>query len=350
VLGAKVASALNALGVLSAPVDADDALTDLPLLPTEHLDGHGAAVPPVALTAEDGREPALPWRSEATLNKLQHDSMVGHLALLRFGCTCKMGDIPTCTDRQVAIELCAGRGRLSGACQAVFDCAVHPLDLVLVDRAVVKHCGDAALVAAAASPKSAVHRIAADLADVQLSALPAVLGSGSSTTVAVHGKHTCGEAADLALRAVTKLQRDCDDKGDGAPSLHVAFSMCCHHLCKWESIYGREHLSNAGITRADFDVLRRCATLYRAHPRRSSGGAVRAQRTAAGQLACARAELGIAAKRLINEARAAQLRIDTGGAATVRLVEYVDESVTPENTMLLASTLAVAPLRDAHLA
>ena len=332
-LSTKVASALDALGALGGPADAPDALTNLTVLSAEHLDRHGCVVPPPASTA-DGRDP--PWRSDATLNKLQHGSMVGHLARLRFGCGCNRGE--EITSRQVAIELCAGRGRLSGALQETFDCALHPLDMVLVDRAIVRHCGDATLVASAASPNTDVHRVAADLADVHLSALPTVSDDCSSATIAVHGKHTCGEAADLALRAVTRLQSD-SIGSESTPSLHVALSMCCHHLCKWESLFGRQHLVSAGITHADFDILRRCATLYRAHPRRSPGGASRAQQTSAGRLACARAELGIAAKRLINEARAAQLRAVTGGSASVRLVEYVDESVTPENTLLLASTL-----------
>ena len=86
-----------------------------------------------------------------------------------------------------------------------------------------------------------------------------------------------------------------------------------------------------GIDKQDFAVMRRLATLYRAHPAKAKGGGARAK-TPAGRLACARAELGVASKRLINEARAAGL----GAGWSSRLVRYVPPEISPENTLLLA--------------
>ena len=327
-LSAKVAAVLKSLGVLDASVCGEDALAHLSPLEKGYLDSGGDS----ESAAADGATAV--WRSESILHKLQNDSLVRHMDRLRFRCSCGESTVDKGGgDHRVAIELCAGRGRLSGAMQAAFDCALHPLDLVLVDRAVVKGSGDSSLVSACASPHASVQRVACDLADVNLTELPSVRGGVSS--IAVHGKHTCGEAADLALRAVVGLH---ESRAGDAP-LRVGLAMCCHHLCTWEGMYGRGPLDAAGITQDDFDVLRRCATLYRAHPRLSSRySEQRAQGTAAGRLACARADLGIAAKRMINEARATQLRKDIGGTATVCLVQYVDDTVTPENTLLLAST------------
>lgn len=328
-LGTKVTAVLKSLGVLDASVCDKDALAHLPHLEGEYSDLRGDS----ESAAADGS--AAVWRNESTLHRLQNDSLVRHMDRLRFGCSCRDSSVDKRgIDHRVAIELCAGRGRLSSAMQATFDCVLHPLDLVLVDRAVVKGSGDSALVSTCSSPHAFVQRVTCDLADINLAELPSVRVGASS--IAVHGKHTCGEAADLALRAVVGLH----ERWAGNAPLHVALAMCCHHLCTWDGMYGRGPLDAAGITRDDFDVLRRCATLYRAHPRLSARYCEqRAQGSAAGRLACARAELGIAAKRMINEARAAQLRKDIGGAATVCLVQYVDDSVTPENTLLLARTL-----------
>ena len=57
--------------------------------------------------------------------------------------------------------------------------------------------------------------------------------------------------------------------------------------------------------------------------------------TAGGRHAAASAEVGVLAKRLLNEGRAAWLRRQPGWEG-VRLVRYVDSSVSPENQLLVA--------------
>jgi hypothetical protein len=109
-------------------------------------------------------------------------------------------------------------------------------------------------------------------------------------------------------------------------------------------------LQRHGIGKGEFSLMKRLATKYRAHPLRGGGGrGGRGRRpreqvaqeewrcrtcTPAAQLAAARAELGIFAKRLLNEGRASWLRRQEGWKS-VRLVRYVDEETTPENTLLL---------------
>ena len=60
--------------------------------------------------------------------------------------------------------------------------------------------------------------------------------------------------------------------------------------------------------------------------------------TAGAHLAAARASCGIMAKQCFNEGRAAWLRAQPGwGNGSVRLVRYVGEAESPENTLLVGA-------------
>jgi hypothetical protein len=113
--------------------------------------------------------------------------------------------------------------------------------------------------------------------------------------------------------------------------------------------------SKLGIGRGEFSLMRKLATKYRAHPlglsEKDAGkctGKVAAMHslTRGARLAALQAELGILTKRLINEARASF--VQSGGAEEnssgtgaghwrARLVRFVDESNSPENTLLVAT-------------
>lgn len=98
--------------------------------------------------------------------------------------------------------------------------------VLLVERASHRHKQDNKLD----KSEGKASRIRADIADLILSKVEAV-----ETTKSVVGvtKHLCGDATDLAIRCLSKLQ---EDNGKVAGCL-MAF--CCHHRCRWTSYTGK---------------------------------------------------------------------------------------------------------------
>ena len=87
------------------------------------------------------------------------------------------------------------------------------------------------------------------------------------------GKHLCGAATDMALRACLKARRregegggggggdgdggGSDDRGGGSGFAlrGLAIATCCHHRCGWRAYAGRRQLAALGIGAADFEAL-----------------------------------------------------------------------------------------------
>ena len=67
-------------------------------------------------------------------------------------------------------------------------------------------------------------QISLDLADTDLAAIPACRGA----TAVACGKHLCGAATDLALRAVERAGSRNGLTFDG-----LAIATCCRHRCCW---------------------------------------------------------------------------------------------------------------------
>ena len=106
----------------------------------------------------------------------------------------------------------------------------------------------------------------------------------------------------------------------------LAFAMCCHHLCTFDTFINRELLQKYGIERGEFLLLRRLATKCRCHPKKVE--------TLSAHKAKAKAEVGVLAKRLFNECRRSWLS-NKEGWKNVRLVKYISKDITPENTLLV---------------
>ena len=125
------------------------------------------------------------------------------------------------------------------------------------------------------------------------------------------------EVARLALRCAASRDkmRTC------------VFALCCHHLCRYDTFFSdRDMLDECGFGAGDFAFACRLTTRYRVAVTRST--------TAAARTAALASALAKACKRMLNELRAAELR--RRGWDDVRLALYVDESVSPENCVLIA--------------
>ena len=113
-------------------------------------------------------------------------------------------------------------------------------------------------------------RATVNLEDVVLSSLPGVAASAS---MALLGKHLCGSATDLSLRAaVTQLRLSTREGGEGGGgggeqgmkkesggekhSLSgIAVATCCHHCCSWSDFAGKREFLGLGFTADEFEVV-----------------------------------------------------------------------------------------------
>ena len=340
-LEAKVNAAMGAVGAL-AP------------LPIEHL--HADKVAPAVGPACFAETPLPKVGVRRGKEVPQNLSIVNHLmqaAALR-DADGSVSSLPSPSPRVAAVECCAGKGRLSLCLQN----ELPEADYILVDRATRRRCVDDTIRAAQRAARMqhvcTVKRVTMDMADLCLAGLPAV--AQAHTTLA-YGKHLCGAAADLSIRACQQLAAATpsvgtvgdgtdDSFGAGASAgatVTLAFALCCHHLCEWQHLVGRAVLEAHGIDAKDFALMKRLCTSYRKRPKGRC-------HTAAGKLALQRADMGIKCKRLINELRAHGMRQAAGHRwASVRVVEYVSESVSPENQLLVATTATTTPTTTPRL-
>ena len=348
----KVDAALRTLGVLISGEDesSSDKSTNshskmnVAPLPREFAPSGNTALPKVGVK----RRREMP----------QHASIVNHL----LKASCLDATTSLCQEKIAAIECCAGRGRLSLALQKCIyelEGADSPqthscpsTQFILIDRATRRRRADASIKI---QQHSTVERITMDISDLFLPGLPAV---ESADHVLVYGKHLCGAASDVSLMACHKLLQNQNVKSTGAeerkmshidfgsskkPATTVCFALCCHHLCEWDSLVGRDVLTAAGISREDFSLMRRLCTFYRKEPKQIKSSGI----TSSAMIATKRAHLGVKIKRLINECRAKFMRESGDWNGGVRVVQYVDEETTPENQLLVAST--VEPHTGANL-
>ena len=194
-----------------------------------------------AVSVKSSGKARLKKRSHA----VQYDAMVNILAqrMTNFG-----------RSPLVVVDCCAGTGDLSRKIQECYNrvraqqatapnstrtvTARVTCHIVLIDRSNFKGKADTALRNndSGNGVEWRVTRIRADLGDVDCRQIPAVaslLNSGIAGNVIVCGKHLCGAATDLALRAagrlVTEIQSD-------VVQTHLCIALCCHHLCDWQTL------------------------------------------------------------------------------------------------------------------
>lgn len=222
------------------------------------------------------------WTSESKERHLvQQASLISHLH--RRGL---LGARSTC------VELGAGRGTLGHAVHQAFPEA----RVVLVERAGVRLKADAPYRRTGEGGVFARYRL--DIRDLWINGLP--LGPGGLTSpLAFMGKHVCGAATDLSLRAVADYVRDfggskeegaagegtCEQgprlgegatmvgqdekgspraqnasKGRRRARIGLVIATCCYHVCRYEDYVGVEAWENdLGLGREEFEVAQRSA-------------------------------------------------------------------------------------------
>ncbi len=180
------------------------------------------------------------WTSEANKGRhvTQQASLVAHLhrrGLLH--------------DRSICIEMGAGRGTLGQAVHLAFPLA----RVVLVERQGVRGKADSHHRRTGEGSHFERHRL--DIRDLWVKGLPLPAAAPGDPPLVFMGKHVCGVATDLSLRAIAAYVRE-----EGARPVAVAIATCCYHVCRYYDYVGRETWEQElGLTRRDFEVAHRSA-------------------------------------------------------------------------------------------
>ena len=260
-----------------------------------------------------------------------------------------VGDAGVDSSTRVAVvEFCSGKGRLS---KMILDVArfkreqkagqatalenkIEFSPIVLIDRTESRHDVLKSPTIACSKGLECI-RLNIDISDVTLSSVELMAESKRCCAV---GKHLCGVATDLSLKCYCAgLHHRLDNHPHHlGPIGSVTLAMCCHHLCSFDDYVNVGLLQRHGIERGEFLLIKKLVTKYRCHPKET--------KTIAAKIAGARAQIGVMGKRLLNEGRKVWLKghslaLDGCGLRCiwekVRLVRYIGEEVSPENTLLV---------------
>ncbi|XP_058444397.1 tRNA:m(4)X modification enzyme TRM13 homolog [Malaya genurostris] len=148
------------------------------------------------------------------------------------------------------VEFGAGKGQVTFALASIIQQSSELTNskVLLIDRASHRHKQENRI-----EDRKIVHRIRADIADLELSKLNMLQ---SSKRVIGIGKHLCGAATDLALRCLVRSNHELPpNKGEECRSEGFVFALCCHNRCDWRSYTGKKFLLSKGIDQSEFDRM-----------------------------------------------------------------------------------------------
>merc|ERR1712228_648392 len=135
---------------------------------------------------------------------------------------------------------------------------------------------------------------------------------GMNEELIVISKHLCGAATDFGLRSIVKLNVKT-----------ICIALCCRGKCSFETFCNVKYLETAiGIcSKKEFDAIRTMSS-WAIDGRRDDENSDHTQ-------------LGIMCRNLMDNARVHFLK--QNGFKNVKLIKYIDSSVTKENVLLIAS-------------
>jgi len=255
-------------------------------------------------------------------HKKQYAAIIASME--RYGLTFERNDSVCVEKPPVYVEFGAGRGYLSHFLANVF----VDVDLLLIERRAYRFKAERSLRGRC---NGFVSRLTIDLKDVVLNQTCEL----SVRSFIGFGKHLCGSATDLALRACfcpMKHEHSTDK------ALGFAVSMCCHHRCSWDMYVNRPYLVKLGIGRSEFDHLIKVtswATLDRATSTSLSIHGCNEAYVDSTKFKLPRQEkvrLGRLAKRILNCGR---VEWCMGLGLKAKIITYIEEEISPENILLL---------------
>jgi len=301
---------------------------------------------------------------------------------------CAVVKLPPPKIKETFIELGAGRGMLglivSSVSAAEAESQSMVTELVMVERGSSRRSAETRIrnkvddfsvvkpmeVEYAFNPNNIKHRrIRCDLLNLWM---PEVVGEESPQSsaelsppkVSILAKHLCGHASDLALRSLIPIKHTL--KG-------LAFAMCCHGICRWDELVGREYIEDlcAGRGFEDFELLRKWGAGVKVvgvngeeiedeeHVSNREGSSTETsdssftgvakvcQSPEFKALGISKNELSRISSRVIDYCRLMFVRnelgfgvgqeVENGSTSGSKMVYYCDQSITPQNLLVIAS-------------
>lgn len=322
----------------------------------------------------------------------QQSSIIGHMqacGLLR----CADSPRTATASRPTYVEFGAGKGMLSLGISGQDPAA----DLLLVERegGVMRTKADKLLRARAG--RGRFERICIDIRDLDISRYVYGERRQEDTTVAANesptgdkqcqrfgrpviavSKHLCGVATDLALRCLVNYQQSvthtvaaagegsitdaanawqcqpCKDDTSSALSdapvvQGIAIALCCHGLCNWRDYVGQHFWTHIlGFSELDFERMKRFGS-WATGARKKVQEQQSAHNLAQSNQCQGQDESLLEPSEMVDFGRKCKRLIDAGRRyyirqhfphlrGSTRLLSYCQESVSPENCLLLAST------------
>lgn len=251
-------------------------------------------------------------RSEKLPNKSRHEFQYASIvtAMECFGLLGE-GESTGSGSSFVYVEFGAGRGYLSH-----FIAEMCPgADLVLIDHTAYRFKAERSLKGRL---NCSVNRLTIDIKDILLYQVPEL----QNRNVIGFGKHLCGSATDMALRACFEPCIRSSLKVCG-----FAVATCCHHRCTWETYVNQIFLSDLGFGRTEFPYLTRISSWATLDKNTRASEEVRERGNKQEKIA-----LGRLAKRILDSGRL-QWCVSKGFKA--KMVTYIGEHISPENVLLL---------------
>lgn len=175
-----------------------------------------------------------------------------------------------------------------------------------------------------------VPRIKRSKIDIRHLDLDKFLEDVDSKNMAIISKHLCGSATDLTLRLLFNSSLI---KGEDKKLKGLLVATCCRHACSYEDLLpkSREFLSSKGFcSKQSFEFLKKAATWAVCGPQRDAETGTQRDSTTK-----TREEIGLLARRLIDESRLFAVKELERYGYSVGLFLYIDKSTTLENVCLL---------------
>lgn len=215
----------------------------------------------------------------------------------------------------VIVELGAGRAFTSLLLAQVLAARGQtPAAVVVVDTASPRRPADSELRSMERAGGPTFLRIRCDLLDLDISGIDAVREAAGD--VYFVGKHVCGSALDMSLKAVARFAEERERAG-AAGSVRFVLASCCRHRCDWSKTVSAAGVWEGwGVGGGGFSQLMKMASW-------GAGGTECAEDVATGRKVM----------ELVDAARALWLRQERRCQA--RLVRYVDVDTSPENTAIV---------------
>ncbi|CAK9436299.1 uncharacterized protein LODBEIA_P08570 [Lodderomyces beijingensis] len=207
----------------------------------------------------------------------------------------------------------------------------HGYGYGLIDRGTNRMKSDSKIIEdSESSPTDIRPRIKRSKIDIKDLNLDSFLGDVQQPQhqIVTISKHLCGSATDLTLKSV--LNSSIFHHSFGG----ILIAMCCRHVCSLDQLLpeSRKYLHDLGFTsQQSFSVLKKMVSWANDA---SKNEEISEREHSSGLEAAQRLELGLRARRIIDESRAHAMRTALGANYDVEIFWYIESEITLENVCL----------------